>query len=139
MNRRVMIVDDDDSVRTALGGVIESQGYDVVTAANGREALMRFRESPRVDVMLLDLNMPVKGGWETLERFSALNPLMPIIVITARPDGYHMAMEAGAAAWMQKPLDIPSLLDQLRKFSVEPVKERLSRRLTRAAQTPRTS
>jgi two-component system OmpR family response regulator len=135
MNRRVLIVDDDESVRSALSGVIESQGYEVVTAANGREALAHFRESPRINVVLLDLNMPVKGGWETLERFTAINPLMPIIVITARPDGYHVAMAAGAAAWMQKPLDIPLLLDQVRKFSSEPIKERLARSLGHSPQT----
>ena len=55
--------------------------------------------------------MPVKSGWDTLERLTTINPLLPIIVITARSDAYSVAMATGVAALMQKPLDIPLLLE----------------------------
>jgi CheY-like chemotaxis protein len=70
---RVLLVDDDRSVLDALGAVIESEGFELVRAADGHEALVRFRQQP-IDIVLLDLNMPVKGGWETLERLTTINP-----------------------------------------------------------------
>ena len=97
MNKpRVLLVDDDRSVLDALGTVIESEGFELVSAADGHEAVEKFRQQP-VDIVLLDLNMPVKGGWDTLERLTTINPFLPIIVITARPDAYPVAMATGVA------------------------------------------
>ena len=127
MNKpRVLLVDDDRSVLDALGAVIESEGFELVRAADGHEAVEKFRQRP-IDIVLLDLNMPVKGGWDTLERLTTINPLLPIIVITARPDAYSVAMAAGVAPLMQKPLDIPLLLEAMRDMLAEPATERLSR------------
>jgi CheY-like chemotaxis protein len=127
MNKpRVLLVDDDRSVLDALGTVIESEGFDVVRAADGHEAIDKFRQQP-INIVLLDLNMPVKGGWDTFERLTTINPLLPIIVITARPDAYPVAMAAGVDALMQKPLDIPLLLEAMRELLAEPATERLSR------------
>jgi CheY-like chemotaxis protein len=123
---RVLIADDDRSVLEALGTVIESEGFEVVRAADGHAAVEKFRQQP-IDIVLLDLNMPVKGGWDTLERLTTINPLLPIIVITARPDAYPVAMAAGVAALMQKPLDIPLLLEAMRELLAEPATKRLSR------------
>ena len=55
----------------ALSAVLASEGYEVVVAKNGREAIERFQEG-RFDVALLDLNMPVKGGWEAFERLTTI-------------------------------------------------------------------
>jgi CheY-like chemotaxis protein len=122
----VLLVDDDRSVLDALGTVIESEGFELVRATDGHEAVEKFRQQP-IDIVLLDLNMPVKGGWDTLERLTTINPLLPIIVITARPDAYPVAMERGVAVLMQKPLDIPLLLEAMRELLAEPATKRLSR------------
>src|SRR4051812_20401240 len=106
---RVLLADDDRSVLDALGGVLDSEGFEVIRAANGHEAVKKFREH-RADIVLLDLNMPVKGGWDTFEQLTSIDPLLPVIVITARPDAYPTAVGTGVAALMQKPLDIPALL-----------------------------
>ena len=127
MNKpRVLLVDDDRSVLDALGAVIESEGFELVRAADGHEAVEKFRQRP-IDIVLLDLNMPVKGGWDTFEWLTTINPLLPIIVITALPDAYPVAMAKGVAALMQKPLNIPLLLETMREFLAEPATKRLSR------------
>jgi DNA-binding response OmpR family regulator len=123
---RVLLVDDDRSVLDALGSVIESEGFEVVRAADGHAAVEKFRRHS-IDIVLLDLNMPVKGGWETLERLTTINPLLPIIVITARSDAYPVAVGTGVAALMQKPLDIPLLLEAMRELLAEPATQRLAR------------
>jgi DNA-binding response OmpR family regulator len=138
MNKpRVLLVDDDRSVLDALGAVIESEGFELVRAADGHEALKKFRRQS-IDLVLLDLNMPVKGGWDTLERLTTINPLLPIIVITARSDAYPVAMERGVAALMQKPLNIASLLEVMRELLAEPDTKRLSRGTGHGPQTRKT-
>jgi DNA-binding response OmpR family regulator len=138
MNKpRVLLVDDDRSILDALGTVIESEGFEVVRAADGHEAVEKFCQQP-VDIVLLDLNMPVKGGWDTLKRLTTINPLLPIIVITARPDAYPVAMAMGVPVLMQKPLDIPLLLEAMRELLAEPAAARLSRIAGHGPQTRKT-
>ncbi|MEA3209468.1 MAG: two-component system, NtrC family, nitrogen regulation response regulator NtrX [Chthoniobacter sp.] len=131
---RVLLADDDRSVLDALGAVLESEGFEVIRAANGHEAVEKFCEH-RADLVLLDINMPVKGGWDTFERLTSIDPLLPVIVITARPDAYPAAMAAGVAALMQKPLDIPVLLEAMRYFLTQTAEQRLSRITTHQPQT----
>ena len=123
---RVLLVDDDRSVLEALGGVIEAEGFEVVRAANGHEALQKFRQQS-MDIVLLDLNMPVKGGWDTFEGLTTINPLLPIVIITARADANSEAAARGITAFMQKPLDIPLLLEKMRDLLAEPAAKRLLR------------
>jgi DNA-binding NtrC family response regulator len=123
---KILLADDDDEVLAALSAVLTSEGYDVIIAKNGREAIEHFREQ-HIDVALLDLNMPMKGGWEAFERLTTIHPLLQVIVITARPDQFPLAIAAGVAALMEKPLDLPLLLQTIDDLLVEPVENRLSR------------
>jgi CheY-like chemotaxis protein len=123
---KILLADDDDEVLAALGSVLTSEGHEVIVARNGREAIENFRQQ-HIDVALLDLNMPVKGGWEAFERLMTIHPLLQVIVITARPDQYPLAIAAGVAALMEKPLDLPVLLQTIDDLLVEPVENRLSR------------
>ena len=138
MNKpRVLLVDDDRSILDALGTVFESEGFEVVRAADGHEAVEKFCQQP-VDIVLLDLNMPVKGGWDTLKRLTTINPSLPIIIITALPDAYPDAKATGVPVLMQKPLDIPLLLEAMRELLAEPATERLSRIAGHGPQTWKT-
>lgn len=122
----ILLADDDDEVLAALSDVLRSEGYEVIMARNGREAIAHFYEG-RIDLALLDLNMPVKGGWETIGRLTTIHPLLPIIVITARPDQYPLAVAAGVGALMEKPLDLLLLLQAIQDLLSEPIELRLSR------------
>ena len=77
--------------------------------------------------MLLDLNMPVKNGWDTFEQLTPEHPLIPIIIITARPNQLFTALGAGAGALLEKPMDIPTLLRTMKKLLVESAEQRLAR------------
>ena len=123
---KILLADDDDEVLAALSSVLTSEGYEVIVAKNGREAIEHFQEQ-HIDVALLDLNMPVKGGWEAFERLTTIHPLLQVIVITARPDQYPLALAAGVAALMEKPLDLRLLLQTIDELLVEPMEKRLSR------------
>ncbi len=123
---KVLLVDDDSSVVAALTGVLRSEGYDVIQAFDGHAAIEHFHTVGGAAIVLLDLNMPVKGGWDAFEQLTAINPLLPII-ITARPGQQPLAAAAGVAALMEKPLEIPLLLETMRKLLAEPPETRLAR------------
>ena len=126
--KRILLADDDAGVREAIGRVLESEHYEVVSAGTGREAARKFlAEMP--DLVLLDLNMPDRDGWEAYDLMNQTHPLVPIIVITARPQQYGIAAERGADALMEKPLDLRLLLSTIAGFLGESEPERV-RRLT---------
>ena len=126
--KSILLSDDDRSVRELLGRVLESEHYEVVYAKTGREAVARFQAGPP-DLVLLDLNMPEQDGWEVFGQICAKDPLVPVIVITARPEQHTQAIELGIDALMEKPLDLPLLLDTIRTLLEETEGARV-RRLT---------
>jgi len=78
---RILVVDDEEPVRELLCEILEGEGVEVTTAANGAEALARF-EPGRFDAVLTDLGMPGMNGWELLRRVSERDRQVPLAVIT---------------------------------------------------------
>ena len=124
--RTILLVDDDTAVLESLTRVLVGEDYDVLPACDGQEAL-DLAGCNAVDVVLLDLNMPVKNGWDTFERLSHDHPLVPIIIVTARPNQLFLARAAGVGALIEKPLDIPILLQTIKDLLAEPAERRLAR------------
>jgi len=128
--KQILVADDDAVVRDSLTRVLELEGYGVIQAKDGHEALAAVR-TRRPGLLLLDLNMPSMDGWRTLDLLARDNPLLPVVVITARPNQYQRAVGAGVDALMEKPLDFPTLLTAIAKLLNESSVARLVR-LTRA-------
>jgi CheY-like chemotaxis protein len=107
----ILIVDDDSSVRLMLARVLYNEGYGVLTAASGGDAL-GLATTMAVDLLLLDLSMPGMDGWKTLAQLEAkkLAPPPPVIIITARPNQQAAGRKAGVVAVLEKPLDFPRLI-----------------------------
>jgi DNA-binding response OmpR family regulator len=122
----VLLVDDDPSIREFLGRALKSENYDVVLARDGREAAVKYLVVP-YDLVLLDLNMPRMDGWEVLHTIQQMQPLLPVIVITARPHQHERAAAAKVDALMEKPLELPLLLKTIRELLAQSVHERISR------------
>ena len=126
MKRKLLLVDDDSAVREMLGRVLIEAGYQVVPATNGQEAL-EISAATAIDLVLLDLNLPVKNGWDTFEQLTSDNPLLPIIIITARSNQLFPALASGVGALMEKPLNFPELLETIKSLLNEPMEQRLAR------------
>jgi CheY-like chemotaxis protein len=125
----VLVVDDDESIRESLCKVLHTEGYQVVAAANGAEAVEVFcREKPQIDLLLIDLNMPLKNGWATLDRLLEVSPFLPILIVTGQPNQYEMAESAGVCALVEKPIDVPSLLRLIRRLLGESATVRIQGR-----------
>jgi two-component system nitrogen regulation response regulator NtrX len=80
-NETILIVDDEESVRNSLAGVMKDEGYEVVSAVSGKEGLDLLREV-QPSLALLDIAMPEMDGIETLRRFKEIRPAMPVIMVT---------------------------------------------------------
>lgn len=116
MNLTILLVDDDRAVRTSVARVLESANYQVLQAADGIEAI-EAAERNRVDLVLLDLNMPRRNGWKTLQDLRENDPLLPVIIITACPVRIQdWPKENGASTLMEKPLDFTKLLQTIREL-----------------------
>ncbi len=111
---RVLLVEDDERIRLALGLALEDMGFEVLDAASGELALERL-EAAAVDVVLLDLMLPGVDGL-TLCRVLRSRGDLPIIIITARSDTADVieGLEAGADDYMTKPLVASELAARIR-------------------------
>jgi CheY-like chemotaxis protein len=123
---KILLADDDPAIRQILCHLLVEEGYFVLTASNGVEAL-ELAKATKFDLVLLDLNMPVKDGWETFKQLSTKNPLLPIILMTARPNQFFSALAAGVGALLEKPLDFEKLFQTIKSLLEEPVEARLVR------------
>jgi two-component system response regulator MprA len=120
ITKRILLVDDDRSIRESLSKILGAEDYEVVLAENGHEAIEKHG-AQRIDLLILDLNMPVKNGWDTLEWLVKINPVLPVVIITGRSNQRALAETAGADALMEKPLDVPFLLQTIRELMDEPM------------------
>jgi CheY-like chemotaxis protein len=107
---RILIVDDDPSIRATVTEILEFEGYPVEAAANGAEAL-RSIERSRPSLVLLDMRMPVLDGWGFARALRERGMRLPILVMTAAQNARAWAEEIGADGFVAKPFDLPELLD----------------------------
>jgi len=126
VKEKVLVVDDDTSVRESLGKVLQDAGYKVALAADGQEAVEQF-EGGHVDLLLLDIGLPVKNGWDAFERITNKAPVLPIIIITGQANQHDLAVAAGVGALMEKPPDVTGLLNTMQELLAEPIEARLLR------------
>ncbi|HEV2693932.1 MAG TPA: response regulator [Verrucomicrobiae bacterium] len=118
VKKKILLVDDDAAVRQILMRLLQEEGYFVLTAANGVEALA-LADATHFDLVMLDLNMPAKGGWSTFEELTAKSPTLPVIIITARPNQFFPALDSGVGTVLEKPLDFVKLFDTVHSLLEE--------------------
>jgi len=114
--RRVLIVEDDLDISTTLKTFLEIQGYEAHVAENGLVALDFARQSKALDLILLDIKMPIMDGRQFGIEFRQFDHKTPIVVMTAFSDSPEAATDIGAKAWLRKPFDLDELLKNIKKF-----------------------
>ncbi len=118
MKKRILVVDDDPQIRKSLHKVLCTEGYEVVLAANGQEGIRQFYEH-RFDLSLLDVSLPDMSGWEVFGTLTSINPFLPIIIITGKDEQHDLAVLGGVGALIEKPLDVPRLLEMVKELLAE--------------------
>lgn len=116
--KRVLLVDDDESMRKVAAMVLEDVGFTVVPACDGLQALEELHKR-RFDAVVTDLEMPFLNGLELLTRTLIAWPDIPVIIVSGTDgDLSDLATARGAFAWIQKPFD-PCLLWDVLTAAVE--------------------
>lgn len=122
MSKRVLIVEDEESVRELEKFILEQRGYEVSEARDGLEGLAKA-EFRRPDLILLDLMMPdVSGGrmYDEMKKHPATAGI-PIVVVTGKPDAHEIFdEEIGSENVVMKPFEADSLLERIRHHIGEP-------------------
>src|SRR4051812_45925868 len=115
----VLVVEDDEPILYTIQELLESEGYTVVTAKNGKEALERMKSVTHPCMILLDMFMPVMDGWQFIEHLATHSgdtlAQIPIVVTSAAGE---RAKEAGQklGGYIKKPIDLDQLLSTVEKF-----------------------
>ena len=114
MSTRILTVEDDERIRTAVRMALEEEGWDVEETASGEEALNAFRRQP-ADVVLIDIMLPGIDGFEVCRNIRRLGDV-PIVMVTARSDSHDVVagLEAGADDYLRKPFDPKELSARIR-------------------------
>jgi CheY-like chemotaxis protein len=117
---RILIADDDESVRSLLRATLPEDGYEVVEARDGVEALELMAQE-RPDLVLLDWSMPRRAGADVLDEIKQRHPALPVVVLTAEHQPPHRALaEAlGVDVFLTKPFSPIELLDTVERLLPE--------------------
>ncbi|MBI5599009.1 MAG: response regulator [Deltaproteobacteria bacterium] len=117
MKPRILVVDDDESGRTLLSSKLEAEGYEVETAVNGREAIIKAGDT-HPDLIMLDVMMPVMDGYETCRRLKSDEETryIPVVMLTARSEleDKLMGLELGAEDYIVKPYSLVEVSARVR-------------------------
>ncbi|MBW1680530.1 MAG: sigma-54-dependent Fis family transcriptional regulator [Deltaproteobacteria bacterium] len=107
----ILIIDDDDQLRNSFEKLLRNEGYDVAGAASGEEGLEKLRER-LPDLVVLDIRLPGMNGLETFQAIHALEPKVPVVIMTAygTTETAIEATKMGAFDYILKPFDIPEML-----------------------------
>jgi CheY-like chemotaxis protein len=120
---RILIIDDDESVRTASKKILEANGFDVVAVADGASGVNAIKDQ-QFDLVIVDLFMPGMNGLDTTKAIRKLNRLVPIIAASGfmfgrscpdMPNFEAMVMEAGATSALYKPFRPKELVQAIEK------------------------
>ena len=115
----ILVVEDDFDIRDTMAQILEGEGYAVVGAAHGKEALEVLRAGATPSLILLDLMMPVMNGWEFREAQRAdpaLAPI-PVVVISADAGIHEKATVIAADAYLKKPIQLDALLAVVARYA----------------------
>jgi CheY-like chemotaxis protein len=114
----LLLVEDDEPTQSVMKTVLRLSGFEVTTAANGREALDRLRAEPKPGLILLDLMMPGMDGWQFRRRQRQDPGLadIPVVLVSATNDLHEQCQALGADAYLQKPVVFSEMLDLLKRY-----------------------
>lgn len=116
LQRRVLVIDDEEEVRNVTSRVLKHLGYEVTLAAGGDQGIETFREHlDEFDVVMLDLTMPHPNGSETLEAIRSVDPTARVILMSGYSEEASMERMGPTqpTAFLQKPYDLRTLREML--------------------------
>ena len=119
---KILVIDDEPSIRDLLDTLLSRKGYDVILTDSGQKGLEVFRRA-RPDVVVLDLKMPGMDGLTVLQQVRSLNPTQPVIMLTGAgtPEAELQARALGVTEFVEKAFSLHLLGDSLKRLLNTPV------------------
>jgi len=115
--KSILVVEDDIDILNTLSMFLISEEFELLSAENGKVALVIILEHGPPDLILLDMKMPIMNGWDfSKEFYEKYDHQTPIIVTTAASDAEKWAKEIGADGWIAKPYSLADLLEKIKKW-----------------------
>jgi CheY-like chemotaxis protein len=119
MSKRILVVEDDSSIRELLVELLQSEGYDVSSAVNGLEGLKFLQTQSNPDLILIDLMMPVMDGY-SFRSEQLKNPdwaKIPVVVMSAEANAKEKMRSYDISAFLSKPVELDTILKTVEQFS----------------------
>lgn len=118
-NLSVLVIEDDDDIREGVVVVLQLAGHTAYSARNGEDALAQLRTLPKPNLILLDLAMPKKDGFQfrALQEMEARFADIPIVVMSANPNADVKSIQLGAKSYLQKPFKVEHLLATVERYA----------------------
>ncbi|MEQ6375623.1 response regulator transcription factor [Bacillaceae bacterium S4-13-56] len=115
MNKRVLVVDDEQQIRETISNFLVKEGYSVFEAENG-DAALRCLKDQKLDIILLDIMMPETDGYQVLREIRAYSKHLPVIMLTAKTDELDklLGLELGADDYITKPFSIREVVARMK-------------------------
>lgn len=123
---KILVVDDESSIRNLIRMQLEMEGYEVLTAADGREAVEKWNEEP--DVLILDVMLPDTDGYELLRLFREKDRDIPVLMLTAKSqmNDKLLGLQLGADDYVTKPFNYAELILRVKNMSRRVKKEEVA-------------
>jgi len=123
MDTRILLVDDEESLRLTLGANLELEGFEVIEAASAEEALERVSRGEEFDLILSDVRMPGRSGVELFHELARVRPNLPVVLMTAFSTEAEIrrAIEAGVFAVLAKPFNLQRTVATLQSAMRKPM------------------
>lgn len=115
-NQPILVVDDDPAILATVSDALDLEGFTVVTASNGAEALEVIDSDNRPSLVLLDMRMPVLDGWGFMRAIRERGLSVSVVVMTAAADARRWGREIGAHGVLAKPFELDELLAAVQRF-----------------------
>ncbi len=115
MKKKILVVEDEEGLRLLYEEELKAEGYEVITAQNGREAIQQLEEE-KPDLIILDIVMPVMDGMEALGRIVGKERKIPIILNTSYPGYRRDFMSWAADAYVTKSTDLGELKNKVKEL-----------------------
>jgi len=115
----ILVIDDDDRVRTLLRDILKFAGHRVIEASDGESGIRYFEEGESIDMVLTDLGMPLKNGWEVAKWIKTKIPQLPVILITGWGTDLdeEKIKDSGVDLIIGKPFEVNEILDTVNHFT----------------------
>ena len=120
MRDTILVVDDDPGIQQTIASILEDEGYAVLCAPDGQEALVQLDRCPVTPALVvLDMAMPVMDGYQFAEELSqrGLRPTIPIMIVTADGRASQKAARLGAEGYLAKPVTLLAFITEVRRLA----------------------